>query len=164
MYPDWWKTTGVPVWKGEYQFVQTLGKEKARELLEKHWDTWVTEDDFRTLSQWGIKHLRIPIGYWILGAPYLRDDEWYVEGGWKYLLRALTWAKKYNMQTIIDLHGAPGVQNGRWVGLQVGRAQGRRRTDSMLMCVPAMRSLLPAVLQRTTTAGLQVSRGSSVCV
>lgn len=41
MYPEWWRTTGVPFWKGEHQFVETLGKAKARALLEKHWDTWV---------------------------------------------------------------------------------------------------------------------------
>lgn len=32
---------GVPFWKGEHQFVEALGKDKARALLEKHWDTWV---------------------------------------------------------------------------------------------------------------------------
>jgi aryl-phospho-beta-D-glucosidase BglC (GH1 family) len=40
------------------------GKEKARALLEKHWDTWVTKDDLTTLKNAGITHLRIPIGYW----------------------------------------------------------------------------------------------------
>jgi hypothetical protein len=30
MYPEWWNTTGVPTWKGEWQFVETLGKDKAR--------------------------------------------------------------------------------------------------------------------------------------
>ena len=41
MYPEWWRTMGVPFWKGEHQFVEALGKDKARALLEKHWDTWV---------------------------------------------------------------------------------------------------------------------------
>jgi hypothetical protein len=32
MYPDWWKTTGVPVWLGEWQFCETLGKDRARSV------------------------------------------------------------------------------------------------------------------------------------
>jgi len=30
MYPDWWKTTGVPIWSGEWQFCEHLGSERAR--------------------------------------------------------------------------------------------------------------------------------------
>ncbi len=33
-------------------------------------------------------------------------------GAWTYFLRALTWAKKYNINVIVDLHCAPGSQNG----------------------------------------------------
>ncbi len=33
-------------------------------------------------------------------------------GGWFYLQRAMGWAKQLGMQMIIDLHGAPGSQNG----------------------------------------------------
>lgn len=36
----------------------------------------------------------------------------YVTGAWTYFLRALDWAKKYNINVIVDLHGAPGSQNG----------------------------------------------------
>jgi hypothetical protein len=112
MYPDWWKTTGVPVWLGEWQFCETLGKDRARELLETHWDTWVTRKELEDLKSAGITHLRVPIGYWILGEPYLKPDEPYVPGGFKYLLRLLKWCKELGLLAIIDLHGAPGAQNG----------------------------------------------------
>jgi hypothetical protein len=29
-----------------------------------------------------------------------------------YLLKAVGWAAKYNLKVIVDLHGAPGSQNG----------------------------------------------------
>ena len=89
-----------------------MGKDVAKPLLEAHWDTWVTKDDFKRLSEAGIKHLRIPIGWWILGEEWLKPDETYLPGGWPYLIRALGWAKEYGLQAIIDLHAAPGVQNG----------------------------------------------------
>lgn len=80
--------------------------------MEKHWDTWVTRDDFKRLSEAGIKHLRIPVGYWILGEEWLKPDETYLPGGWHYLMRGLMWAKEFGLQAIIDLHAAPGIQNG----------------------------------------------------
>jgi glucan 1,3-beta-glucosidase len=29
-----------------------------------------------------------------------------------YIQRAVAWARKYGLHTVIDLHGAPGLQNG----------------------------------------------------
>jgi len=112
MYPEWWKTTGVDPWRGEMQFVGALGKEKALELLEKHWDTWVTKDDLKTLKKAGIKHLRVPVGYWIMGDEWIEDGETYLPGGYPYLLRLLGWCKELGLEVIIDLHGAAGSQNG----------------------------------------------------
>ena len=36
----------------------------------------------------------------------------FIPGAWPYLLRALTWAKTHGLYVILDLHGAPGSQNG----------------------------------------------------
>ena len=33
------------------------------------------------------------------------------DGGWTYFIKAVRWAKKYNLKVIIDLHAAPGAQN-----------------------------------------------------
>lgn len=112
MYPEWWKEAGVSPWRGEMQFVQELGKEKAKALLEKHWDTWVTKDDLKTLKDAGIQHLRVPVGYWLMGDEYIKEDETYLAGGYPYLLRLLGWCKELGLKAIIDLHGAPGSQNG----------------------------------------------------
>lgn len=36
----------------------------------------------------------------------------YISGAWPYFLRSLAWANTYNIHVIVDLHGAPGSQNG----------------------------------------------------
>jgi len=36
----------------------------------------------------------------------------YTPGAWPYLLKALNWAKQHDIHVILDLHGAPGSQNG----------------------------------------------------
>lgn len=78
--------------------------------MEKHWDTWLTESDLEFLANSGINHVRIPFGYWIFGD--IRVDEPWVDGELPYLERAIRWAAKYGMHVILDLHCAPGSQNG----------------------------------------------------
>ena len=62
-------------------------------------------------------HNSIPIGYWSI--PLTSSDTNtststapYIPGAWTYLLQALTWARTYSIHVILDLHGAPGSQNG----------------------------------------------------
>lgn len=115
MYPNFYKTLGIETWLGEMQVVDALGgKEKARPFLEEHWDTWVTKQDLQNLKDGGITHIRIPIGYWILGEEFLKPGETYLPGAWPYLLRSLKWCKELGLKAIVDLHGAPGVQNGEY--------------------------------------------------
>ena len=42
----------------------------------------------------------------------LLDNDPYVQGQVQYLEKALGWARKNNIRVWIDLHGAPGSQNG----------------------------------------------------
>lgn len=64
-----------------------------------------------------LKSHRIPLGYW--SVPLTSSDtngstsvSPYTPGAWPYLLQALNWAKSHNIHVILDIHGAPGSQNG----------------------------------------------------
>ena len=56
-----------------------------------------------------LNHVRIPIGYWAFDVA---EGEPYIQGALHYLKKAVEWAAEYKLQVIIDLHGAPGSQNG----------------------------------------------------
>mmetsp|Transcript_6158 Transcript_6158/g.7880 ORF Transcript_6158/g.7880 Transcript_6158/m.7880 type:complete len:462 (+) Transcript_6158:387-1772(+) len=58
----------------------------------------------------GITHVRVPFGYWITGD--IAEDEPYVSGQWKYFARMVKWARARGISVWIDLHAAPGSQNG----------------------------------------------------
>ncbi|KAH8728351.1 glucan 1,3-beta-glucosidase precursor [Phaeosphaeriaceae sp. PMI808] len=92
----------------EYTLGQALGKDAALSILRRHWDTWVRWEDFNKIKQAGINVVRIPVGYWAydtFGAPY-------AQGANVYLDAAIDWARSLNLKIVIDLHGAPGSQNG----------------------------------------------------
>ena len=60
------------------------------------------------IRQSGFNVVRIPIGYWAydtFGSPY-------VSGAAPYIDAAIDWSRRLGLKVIIDLHGAPGSQNG----------------------------------------------------
>jgi len=93
----------------EYTFCHTLGSSEAYNRLSSHWSSWITEGDFAEMKGYGINFVRIPIGYWSV-SPI--DGDPYVQGAYDYLGKALDWANSQGIKVMIDLHGAPGSQNG----------------------------------------------------
>ncbi len=91
--------------RDEYTLAEAKGNQ-AKDFFDRHRESFITEDDFAFMQKWGINAVRIPIGYWIVepDGPYV--------GGIEHLDRALDWCRKYNIDGIIDLHGAPGHQSG----------------------------------------------------
>ena len=94
----------------EYTLCTKLGPQNASATLEQHYSTFITEDDFQAIASAGLDHVRIPYSYW---AVKTYDNDPYVFGvSWRYLLRAIEWARKYGLRVKLDLHAVPGSQNG----------------------------------------------------
>lgn len=88
----------------------TLGQKvsNASSILKLHWDTWVTLADFQKIAGAGFNTVRIPIGYWA----FKKFNDPYIQGAAPYLDKAIGWARQTGLKVYIDLHGAPGSQNG----------------------------------------------------
>ncbi|KAK4521063.1 uncharacterized protein ATC70_004053 [Mucor velutinosus] len=104
-------------WESELDFLEAcMTEEQAREALEDHWSSVVSEKDFEYLASIGINSVRVPIGYWIVGAfantPF-KKYEYVYQSAWKWLLRLISKAAKHNIGVLVDLHGAPGGQNNQ---------------------------------------------------
>jgi len=50
MSPAVFKATNDPRIKDEYTFCKYQPKDVAKAALEKHWKTWITEDDFKQIA------------------------------------------------------------------------------------------------------------------
>ncbi|KAF7815595.1 putative glucan 1,3-beta-glucosidase A [Senna tora] len=95
--------------EGDFQLQNGLGS-KAAQIMQEHYDTFVVENDFELMRNYGINAVRIPLGWWTAYDP--NPPFPFVSGTLKALDNAFTWAKKHGIKIILDLHAAPGSQNG----------------------------------------------------
>ena len=102
MVPDVYRGSNAD---DEYGLCIDLGGQ-ARSRLEKHRQTFITEEDFRWIRDCGLNAVRLPVGYWALEAP-----KPYVAAA-DYVDFALEQALRNDLKLVLDLHGAPGSQNG----------------------------------------------------
>ncbi|CAG8888240.1 unnamed protein product [Penicillium egyptiacum] len=93
----------------EWSLCATLGADQCRSVLSQHWSTFITADDLNQIASAGMNHVRIPVGYWALKH---LDGDPYVDGQLEYLDQAIGWARAAGLKVMLDLHGAPGSQNG----------------------------------------------------
>jgi len=100
---------GIP---DEYTLVQRNGgplDPRAISLIQGHRETFVTERDLNRLQDFGVSHVRVPIGYWLVDYD---PADGFVDGAERYLYRLLCWLQKRGMRAVIDLHALPGAQTG----------------------------------------------------
>ncbi|GAB2260302.1 hypothetical protein Droror1_Dr00011157 [Drosera rotundifolia] len=95
---------------GDFQLANGYGHMKAKEILQRHRNSFITVQDFYFLYKHGINTVRIPVGWWIASDP--DPPAPFIGGTLEALDNAFSWALAYNIKCIIDLHAAPGSQNG----------------------------------------------------
>lgn len=67
-------------------------------------DNFIKEEDFKTISNLGFDHVRIPVDYNLV----LDDNNHYLEEGFKRLDDAFNLCNKYHLNCILDLHKTVG--------------------------------------------------------
>jgi glucan 1,3-beta-glucosidase len=103
--------------KDETSYCVELGAD-AETRLKQHWDTFITREDFAWLANAGINAVRLPVGHWLFGADYPYHKSYgdapypFVVGGVDIVDRVFEWAEEYGLHVVLDLHAAPGCQNG----------------------------------------------------
>ncbi|MCI5903103.1 MAG: cellulase family glycosylhydrolase [Blautia sp.] len=90
----------------EYYLPTQLSPEVYEARIKMHRSEYITERDFATIRRIGLNSVRIPVPYFIFGdrPPFI--------GCIRELDKAFSWAEKYGLSILIDLHTAPMSQNG----------------------------------------------------
>jgi len=92
----------------EYGLMKSLGPDLAKQRMEKHWVSWIQEDDIAWLADHGINTVRVPFGYWMV-----KPEPPFVPGQLPYLDALFRWCEKRRVGVLLDFHGLKGSQNGR---------------------------------------------------
>lgn len=67
-------------------------------------DNFITEKDFKKVSDWGADHVRIPIDYNLVED----DNGNYLDSGITYIQNAINLCEKYNLNMVLDVHKTAG--------------------------------------------------------
>jgi glucan 1,3-beta-glucosidase len=102
----------------ETSYCVELGEAEATRRLHHHWNTFITRDDFAWLARAGINAVRLPVGHWLFGKDYPYHRRYqevrhpFVVGGLAIVDQVFQWAGEFGLRVVLDLHAAPGCQNG----------------------------------------------------
>ena len=107
---SWMSPTNAPDQKTALEtLTNRFGEKTAWELINIYQDHYWTESDFDIIKEEGMNVVRLPFSYFEM----LNDDgslkptafnrmDWFIEE-----------ARKRELYVILDMHGAPGSQNGK---------------------------------------------------
>lgn len=84
-----------------------FGRYGARELMKKHYDSFVSDGDLKTVQKLGANCVRIPLQYKLL----CRKDNCKGDIDFEKLDKIVGKCRKLGIYVILDLHSAPGAQN-----------------------------------------------------
>lgn len=91
-------------WIGYQHGVNFGGWLSQCKYTKEHFDTFITEEDFKDVSQWEIDHLRIPFDYNVIQ----NQDGSFKEDGFAYLEKSVQYCEKYKLNLLLDLHKTKG--------------------------------------------------------
>lgn len=102
---QWMKPTLFEGLSGPDETIFSKETKSASIALKKHWDTFITKADLLFLKDQGINQVRLPIPWWFEGeAPYVASVQ--------KLEEVFDWFDELQFEVLLDLHTAPGCQNG----------------------------------------------------
>ncbi len=71
---------------------------------QEHYASFISEEDIRKISAWGLDHVRLPIDC----EAIVTDDGAFSEQGFGYIDSCLEWCKKQGLRMILDIHKTAG--------------------------------------------------------
>lgn len=108
--PEPWVTPSLFAATGasnEAELQDALGAAEYNERIRHHYETFITEDDFRRMAAIGLNAVRLPVPWYAFGSQ--SESEVYIPVV-DYIDRAFEWGEKYEVRVLLDLATVPGGQ------------------------------------------------------
>ena len=147
MKPDLFESTHT---EDETWLSRNLPTDEFAALIKKHRDTYVTEEDFRFISENRLNTVRLPVPYFTFGdrPPFVGCVEW--------IDKAFDWAEKYGLQILLDLHTVPYSQNGYDNGGLTGVCHWYKHPDEVEFALTVLERLAQRYGKRPGLFGIEV--------
>ena len=92
----------------ENHVTDLIGTEAAEDFWELYRANYVAQADIDQIAEWGFNHLRVPFHY----KQFYDSTGSETPIGYAIVDELISWCEPYNMYIILDMHCAPGGQNG----------------------------------------------------
>ena len=92
----------------ENHVTDLIGAEAAEDFWELYRANYVAQADIDQIAEWGFNHLRVPFHY----KQFYDSTGSETPIGYAIIDELISWCEPYNMYIILDMHCAPGGQNG----------------------------------------------------
>ena len=77
---------------------------QCEKYSEKHYSSFIKEDDIKAIADWGLDHVRLPIDYTIIED----EDGNILEAGYSHIDDCIEWCQKNGLNLVLDLHKTKG--------------------------------------------------------
>lgn len=90
--------------EGFYKGINLGGWLSQGSLEKEHLDTFITEEDIKTIKRMGVDHIRIPVDFELI------EDEHgnILEDGHTYIRKGIDWCLQNGLNVVLDLHKTAG--------------------------------------------------------
>ena len=85
-----------------------IGEEAAEDFWNLYRTNYVAQADIEQIAEWGFNHIRVPFHY----KQFYDSTGTETPIGYAIIDELISWCEPYNMYIILDMHCAPGGQNG----------------------------------------------------
>ena len=92
----------------ENHVIDLIGVDAAEDFWNLYRDNYVAQADIDQIAEWGFNHIRVPFHY----KQFYDSTGTETPMGYAIIDELITWCEPYNMYIILDMHCAPGGQNG----------------------------------------------------
>ena len=86
----------MQIWNGFQRGINLGGWLSQCDHTDRHYDTFITENDIAHIASWGMDHVRVPIDYELIEAQGSIERE----SGYARIACCLRWCKKHNLNVV----------------------------------------------------------------
>ena len=92
----------------ENHVIDLIGVDAAENFWDLYRENYVAQADIDQIADWGFNHIRVPFHY----KQFYDSTGAETPMGYAIIDELISWCEPYNMYIILDMHCAPGGQNG----------------------------------------------------